>query len=124
MIVNAASIKRSDDKSFIQFFLFSSLPKDILSKKRGIKSIERLSRSSFYTPVHVVDQYPLTSPSSKSILTPEDVASFCFPSSGVQFRFLPRCAVDIAKKKGLVGKEGNRYQLHTVRYCEYFMSLM
>ena len=114
MIVSAPWAKKSTDKSFAQFFLLSTLPEDILSTKKGLASIGRLSRSTFYTPVHVVDRYPISPQTSKSIVTPEEVASICF-HSGVKFRFVPRCAKDLAMKKGLLGKDADRYQLHTVR---------
>ena len=114
MIVNSPSTKKFNDKSFNQFFLLSASIEDILAQMDGLSSIEPLSRASFYKPVRVIDRYPLTPPASTSLLTSQEVASFCFPPSGVKFRFIPKCAKDLAMGKGLIGKEGDRYQLHTV----------
>lgn len=111
MIVSSPSIKKCSDKSFNQFFLLSALPTDIISNKNDLASISNLSRPFFCKAVNGIDKYPLTSPDSS--FSKEEVASVCFPS-GVQIRFIPRCAKEMALKKGLVGQEGDRYQLHTV----------
>ena len=115
MIVKSRTAKKSSEHSFSQFFLFSASPEDVLSKMHDIKSMHILSQPVFHEQMQVVDRYPLTwEETPEDHLKSEEVASFCFPS-GVQFRFIPVCAKDFAIKKGLVGEEGDRYQLHTVR---------
>ena len=109
MIVNSPSIKKINDKSFSQFFLLSASTEGIIYKD-GLASNEPILSSSFYKPAQVVDRYPLTLPNSKPVLTSGEVASFCFPSSGVKFRFIPSCAKELA-----IGRDGDKYQLHTVR---------
>ena len=120
MIVSSPSVKKSNDKSFNQFILLSALPRDLLSHKYELASIGNLSRPAFIKAVNVVDKYPLTSPDSS--FSTEEVASVCFPS-GVQCRFIPRCAKEMALKKGLLGKEGDRYQLHTVRIISKYLAI-
>ena len=116
MIVNSRATKRVNayEKSFNQFFLLSAKPEELFLKEEELPLILPLSHSSFYTPVHVLDRYPLTAPSSK-FLKSEEVASFCFPPAGVNYRFIPMCAKDLAMKKCLIGEEADSYQLHTVR---------
>ena len=77
--------------------------------------IELLSYSTFYIPAYVTDRYLIISQISKLILEHEDATSFYFSFVRILFYFSPRYTCDLAKKKGLVGKEGDRYQLHIVR---------
>lgn len=121
MIVNSPSVKKINEKSFSQFFLLSALPKDILSKIDELASMDNLICPCFCKSVNVIDRYPLTSQASHFSL--EEVASVCLPS-GVQFRFIPSCAKEVAKKLSLIGEEGDRYQLHTVREVLKIKSLM
>lgn len=84
----------------------------------GDGSIKYHNYFSFYNTTQLIDKYPLTSLATKSGLTSIEVASFCFPS-GVKFRLIPTCAKEVAMKKGLIGKDGDKYQLHTVRKYDY-----
>ena len=115
MIVKSPTVKKSSEHSFSQFFLLSASPEDILSKMHDLKSMHALCRPVFNVQVHIVDRYPITwEETPQDHLKSEEVASFCFPS-GVQLRFIPVCAMDLARRKGLLGKDGDRYQLHAVR---------
>ena len=115
MIVNnISSIKNFRSSSFNQFYILSASPKDVDPLSRDSLSRKYLDPFSCQS-IHVVDRYPQVSSTIDNVLTPEEVASFCFPS-GVKLKLIPGCTLEKgAEEIGLVGEKGDRYQLHTVR---------
>ena len=62
----------------------------------------------------VIDQFPIEmKPSQKGFLSPEALSTFCVPN-GISIRFFPRSAIDGAYRLGWLGKNCERYQVHSV----------
>ena len=111
MIVKAPSVEKSKTSSFGQFYLLSALPKDLAPfsyKNSSRKFIDPF----FCKSLNTVDRYPQIITKGGNELTPDEVASICFPS-GIKMRLIPRSALDKGAKR-LIGEESDRYQLHAV----------
>ena len=111
MIVKAPSVKKSRTSSFGQFYLLSALPEDVapLSHENATR---KFIDPFFCKAMNVVDRYPQITSIGDNELTPEEVASICFPS-GIKMKLIPRCALDKGAKR-LIGDESDRYHLHAV----------
>ena len=115
MIVQPTSTKKYKKTSFDQFYLISSSPEDISSF--SYDCVDRNFTDPFLCKsLRAIDRYPKTASALDSILEPEEVSSFCFPSGGVQLRLIPQCVLDKGGKR-LIGEESDKYHLHTVRRC-------
>ena len=112
MIVQATSSKKSRKTSFDQFYLISSSLVDISSFSNECVN-RNFSDPFLCKSIHALDRYPETASVLDSVLEPEEVASFCFPSGGVKLQLIPRCTLDKGGKR-LIGEENDKYQLHTV----------
>ena len=69
--------------------------------------------------INAVDRYPELFSLTDNVLTPEEVATVCFPS-GMKIRMIPRYVMDKGAK-GLIGEENDIYQIHTVRMRYSFL---
>ena len=114
---------KRDGVAFNQFSLISVKPEtlaDLYSEEHegdivseGLRYLDPFAIQA----VDMIDKFP-NSRTEADALEPEALSAFCFPN-GIKVRLIPRAATKGAQRIGLVGKEGDEYQLHGVSPSSY-----